>query len=120
MKSIIICALFGLLSLSANAENELSIYKDKSGQIRLKNINNANAEKYEQYKQQVREQKLKLSKKPDAKIGMTTNQVLNNTNWGTPIRIRTTTNAKGISEQWVYDDYQYLYFDNDKLTTIQQ
>lgn len=61
-----------------------------------------------------------LAKKPDAAIGMTKSQVRNKTNWGDPNYINTTTNKYGTHEQWVYDDYQYLYFDNGKLTTIQQ
>ena len=62
----------------------------------------------------------KLAKNPDAAIGMTKSQVRNKTNWGDPNYIKTTTNKYGTHEQWVYDDYQYLYFDNGKLTTIQQ
>lgn len=62
----------------------------------------------------------KLAKKPNAAIGMTKSQVRNKTNWGEPKYINTTTNKYGTHEQWVYDDYQYLYFDNGKLTTIQQ
>lgn len=60
-----------------------------------------------------------LAKKPDAKIGMTKNQVRNHTNWGEPNSINTTVTAYGTIEQWVYDDFQYLYFKNGKLTTIQ-
>lgn len=62
----------------------------------------------------------KLAKKPNAAIGMSKSQVRNKTNWGEPKYINTTTNKYGTHEQWVYDDYQYLYFDNGKLTTIQQ
>jgi hypothetical protein len=39
--------------------------------------------------------------------------------WGAPNSINKTTNAYGYSEQWVYGDGDYLYFDNGKLTTIQ-
>lgn len=60
-----------------------------------------------------------LAKKPDAKIGMTKNQVRNHTNWGEPNSINKTITAQGTFEQWVYDDFQYLYFKNGKLTTIQ-
>lgn len=60
-----------------------------------------------------------LAKKPNAKIGMTTNQVRNQTNWGEPNSINKTLTAYGTIEQWIYDDYQYLYFKNGKLTTIQ-
>lgn len=38
--------------------------------------------------------------------------------WGEPKDINKTINAHGISEQWVYGS-AYLYFENGKLTTIQ-
>lgn len=60
-----------------------------------------------------------LAKKPATKIGMTKNQVRNHTNWGEPNSINKTVTAQGTFEQWVYDDFQYLYFKNGKLTTIQ-
>jgi hypothetical protein len=40
--------------------------------------------------------------------------------WGHPSGgINKTTGAWGIHEQWVYGMGQYLYFENGKLTTIQ-
>lgn len=39
--------------------------------------------------------------------------------WGAPSNIKKTVNAYGTSEQWVYDNYNYLYFDNGILTSIQ-
>lgn len=38
--------------------------------------------------------------------------------WGIPKRINKTTTANTISEQWVYGN-SYLYFDNGKITAIQ-
>jgi hypothetical protein len=38
--------------------------------------------------------------------------------WGEPEDINTTTGSYGKHEQWVYDD-DYLYFENGKLTAIQ-
>lgn len=38
--------------------------------------------------------------------------------WGNPKKINTTINGNGKSEQWVYEN-NYLYFENDNLTTIQ-
>lgn len=58
--------------------------------------------------------------KPGAYIGMTPQQVINDTNWGKPKSINRTTTAAGTSEQWVYGIGTYLYFDNDRLTSIQQ
>jgi len=39
--------------------------------------------------------------------------------WGEPRYINTTTGSWGSSEQWVYGSGTYLYFENGKLTTIQ-
>lgn len=51
-------------------------------------------------------------------IGMTTNEVLNST-WGNPQKKNKTTTKYGISEQWVYSDYRYVYLDNGIVTSIQ-
>ena len=50
-------------------------------------------------------------------IGMTKEMALES--WGKPKDINTTITETLRSEQWVYDDGQYLYFENDFLTTIQ-
>jgi hypothetical protein len=39
--------------------------------------------------------------------------------WGKPIDINRTISKYGTSEQWVYDGYKYLYFEDGVLTTIQ-
>ncbi|USK69190.1 lipoprotein [Peribacillus asahii] len=58
------------------------------------------------------------ARKPLPTIGMTTDEVLNS-KWGRPQDINRTTTANGTSEQWVYDGYKYLYFEDGILTTIQ-
>lgn len=131
MKIIAIGFLLSLLALNASAGN-MYVYKDKGGQVLLNNVNpSGNFDKFtkevkvtyykdsEEGKQEAKYE-AQLSKKPNAAIGMTKSQVRNKTNWGDPKYINTTTNKYGTHEQWVYDDYQYLYFDNGKLTTIQQ
>lgn len=51
-------------------------------------------------------------------IGMSKEDVIASS-WGRPQRINKTTNAYGTSEQWVYGNGGYLYFDNDSLVSIQ-
>ena len=51
------------------------------------------------------------------RIGMT--KEMCEDSWGKPESINRTTNAYGTSEQWVYGGGNYLYFDNGKLTSIQ-
>jgi hypothetical protein len=63
-------------------------------------------------------ERAKLARRPGARIGMTSRQVLEGTNWGKPERVNRTLTKLGVSEQWVYDG-GYLYFDNGRLTAIQ-
>lgn len=56
---------------------------------------------------------------PGASIGMTTDQVRNETAWGQPCSVNRTVTANGEREQWVYPDYQYLYFENGRLVSIE-
>ncbi|MGS2779879.1 hypothetical protein ACVBAX_21310 [Robertmurraya sp. GLU-23] len=58
------------------------------------------------------------SKNFGVKIGMTKDEVLNSS-WGKPDSINTTTSVYGNSEQWVYGNGNYLYFENEVLVTIQ-
>ncbi len=52
-------------------------------------------------------------------IGMTTLEVRLST-WGEPRDINKTTTAYGVSEQWVYYGYRYIYFDNGIVTAISE
>ena len=68
----------------------------------------------------------KQASAPGVKIGMTPNQVINDTSWGAPKKINRTTTSSGVREQWVYDHCGYsrcyggyLYFTNGVLTAIQ-
>ena len=51
------------------------------------------------------------------KIGMT--KEMCSESWGTPSDINTTTLNGQTSEQWVYENDSYLYFDNGILTAVQ-
>ncbi len=50
-------------------------------------------------------------------ITMTANEAKES--WGQPNDINRTITEKNTSEQWVYNNGRYLYFDNGILTTIQ-
>lgn len=58
-------------------------------------------------------------KKPGVRIGMSPEQVTKETSWGKPNHINRTTTAYGVHEQWVYGGGNYLYFENGRLTAIQ-
>lgn len=80
-------------------------------------------ELYQQYalptERETMESILRMNKS-GPKIGMTDNEVINETSWGKPEDINKTTTVYGTSEQWVYSGYKYLYFDDGILTTIQE
>lgn len=63
-------------------------------------------------------QEAKEAKKRGVSIGMSKTEVLRS-NWGKPLRKNITATAFGTSEQWVYANDNYLYFDGDTLTSIQ-
>lgn len=57
-------------------------------------------------------------KKEGVSIGMSEQEV-RESSWGRPESINRTTNAFGTREQWVYGGRNYLYFENGRLTSIQ-
>jgi len=59
----------------------------------------------------------KLNSRPS--IGMTTSEV-ENTGWGKPKKINKTTTKYGVSEQWVYSQSRYVYFEDGIVTVIQE
>jgi hypothetical protein len=59
-----------------------------------------------------------LAKTQGVSIGMTQQQVLDSS-WGRPTDINKTITEYGTHEQWVYNGYNYLYFEDGILTSIQ-
>lgn len=57
-------------------------------------------------------------KKQGVSVGMSPQDALDS-KWGRPDRVNRSTNRYGSSEQWVYGDGNYLYFENGVLTSIQ-
>ncbi|KJL04341.1 hypothetical protein [Priestia aryabhattai] len=53
-------------------------------------------------------------------IGMTQEEVINKTGWGKPDDINRTTTKYGVEEQWIYNIYGYVYFEDGKVTAIQE
>lgn len=67
---------------------------------------------------QERLEEAKRRKKEGVSIGMTPDEV-RASSWGKPDSINRSTYAWGQHEQWVYGGGNYLYFENGKLTSIQ-
>lgn len=126
------------MAASISYAGELYVYKNKEGDVLYssdkaqmskalearKAAIDANLEKIdkeiEEKHERLKVKREALAKKPNARIGMSAKQVRESTNWGEPIDINRTITKYGTNEQWVYDGYQYLYFENGKLTAIQQ
>ncbi len=79
---------------------------------------NVKNKKIERRESNERERLLQEKASRGVTIGMTKDDVLLSS-WGAPSNINKTVNANGTSEQWVYDNYNYLYFENGILTSIQ-
>lgn len=52
-------------------------------------------------------------------VGMSEEEALS-TEWGEPDEKNITETKNGIHEQWIYDDYGYVYLDNGEVTSIQR
>ena len=111
-------------STSENSTSSRNSYSTNSGVYLSSNEEISLAiddlvERGRQERSQIRREQAELAKKPNVRIGMSTSQVLHNSNWGKPDDINTTINTYGKFEQWIYGGGNYLYFTNDKLTSIQ-
>ena len=76
-------------------------------------------DRYRARQQAIEQEKARLASLPGVRIGMTSDEVLNHSNWGTPDDINLTITVQGTFEQWVYGYSNFLYFTNGILTTIQ-
>ena len=79
----------------------------------------------EEGKQWTEERRLKEEQKRqeylanEPQIGMTAEEV-KNSNWGEPKKINKTTFEWGVTEQWCYPNYKYIYLDDGIVTAIQE
>jgi len=97
-------------------DEELEQREKQKEEARKQRREERKKEQEEQIKKE-REEKNKPKIKPF--IGMTDYEALESS-WGKPKKVNKTTNVYGVREQWVYEGYRYLYFENGYLTTIQE
>lgn len=77
---------------------------------------------YTDYKIELREQERaeeEAKKSIEPAIGMTKDAVLEGA-WGEPEKKNITETIDGVSEQWVYGNGKYIYFEDGIVTTIQR
>lgn len=96
------------------------LYSKFENDIVLSQKNNKNQQtEFAKKQEENREQReIEERSQQGVRIGMTKEEVLMS-NWGEPKDINKTTNAYGTSEQWVYRNNNYLYFEDGILVTIQ-
>lgn len=106
--------------------SNMYVYKDRGGQVLLTNVALSNFDKFTKktkvtyYRDRERAWERQLNKKPAARIGMSHKQVLSDTNWGKPKDVKTTIDASGTSEHWIYSSTHSLYFVDSKLIKIEK
>ena len=87
------------------------------------NVCFSDVEPVEHYKKIVqikkKQEELAVKNRKGVRIGMSTKQVREKTDWGQPDSINVTTTSNGTREQWVYGYGNYLYFRNGILESIQ-
>jgi hypothetical protein len=105
------------VNLDINAEAAKKLADD---QVRLLKEKLRVEKEQESAKEEIEKaQRELIAKRPGVRIGMTAIEVVERSNWGKPERKARTTTSKGTFEQWIYGDGNYLYFQNGRLTTIQ-
>lgn len=106
-----------IVDMYNNATNEVNrIEAEKKAQEEAERKAREKKEAEERAKKEAEEKARKKSQ--GVRIGMTKQDVLDSS-WGKPNHINTTTTKYGVHEQWCYDGYNYLYFENGILTSIQ-
>ena len=89
-------------------------------QARKERLAKQEAERKQQLaREKAQKENLRRAALPAPRLGMTRQQVVNESNWGRPYDVHRTTTVSGVREQWVYGDSRYLYFENGVLTAIQ-
>ncbi|MCH5263912.1 MAG: hypothetical protein J1F42_13465 [Lachnospiraceae bacterium] len=76
-------------------------------------------EQKEEEKRQAEEKEKQEYLANEPKIGMTADEV-KASNWGSPEKINKTTYEWGVTEQWCYPNYKYIYFEDGIVTAIQE
>lgn len=105
--------LYALINTDDGSEQGINAtYLDLNQNYLYVKTNEANIENMEdQYQVQIN--------RVEPSIGMTADEVKEST-WGEPIKINKTTTEYGVDEQWVYNDYKYIYLEDGIVTAIQE
>lgn len=97
----------------------LKTFEDlKSSSKEFEDFYNTSTEKINKHEEEEQAKEKAKKKSQGVTLGMTKQQVLDSS-WGEPKDINTSIGSWGTHEQWVYGNGNYLYFENGRLTSIQ-
>lgn len=119
-------------------DKEINMYELNHGEFDLNSINNDEVlvglkhwdtyldanERKEKEKRLAREQQRERERKDalwgaDPEIGMDADEV-RWSSWSYPNKVNKTTTKYGVREQWVYPNNKYIYFEDGRVTSIQE
>lgn len=95
-----------------------TLYEDSKGLLSLLGQYYDDVYKPGELREEASEKAEAAAKNAEPEIGMTKSEVLNGA-WGEPDEKNVDEYAWGTSEQWVYDDHGYVYFENGIVNAIQ-
>lgn len=99
-----------------SASKFVSLKQKLESQLALENKNEV--ARNEKLSQLAAKREAAKVKSEGVSIGMSQEEV-RASSWGRPQSVNKTTGVYGVHEQWVYGGRNYLYFENGRLTTIQ-
>lgn len=105
-------------AIAANKKKEADLKKAEEEQAKAKERQEKEQQRIQALVDKYGQNNVNLARQGKVKIGW--NKELCKEAWGEPRSINKTTTAYGVHEQWVYTSSRYLYFDDGKLTAIQE
>ena len=117
-------AIMEFKNVNEKDKERYELAQQKIKEIIPKNIekikkDNEELKAQQEMQQRTEEFQKEMKKMRGITIGMSQQDVLDSI-WGQPEDINKTTTKYGVSEQWVYSGYRYIYFDNGIVTAIQE
>ena len=99
------------MALKVQLKEYRDYYRDEEKSIAV--------EQNEKIEENIKEQEKQRIKNSIPQVGMSPSEV-KQTKWGSPDRINKDTYSWGTTEQWVYNNYGYVYFRNGVVSSVSQ
>lgn len=109
--------IFKLTDESGNTLSPSDVLYEEARQRSIVN-KKEREESIKEFERERAKEKRKEEEEKRVRIGMNYDEVKNR--WGKPNDINTTTTKYGVTEQWVYPNGKYIYFEDGVVTTIRE